>query len=47
MSAWPVRRAAVESIPLDVAFGRVLAADVATPEDVPPFRRSRVDGYAV
>lgn len=37
----------MESIPLDVAFGRVLAADVAAPEDVPPFRRSRVDGYAV
>ncbi len=29
------------------AFGRRLAADIHAPEDLPPFSRSTVDGYAV
>ncbi len=37
----------VESIPLDAALGRVLAADVVSPVDVPSFDRSNVDGFAV
>ena len=36
-----------ESIPLDAALGRVLAADVVSPVDVPSFDRSNVDGFAV
>ncbi len=36
-----------EHVALDEAFGRVLAADVLAPEDLPPFDRSTVDGYAV
>jgi putative molybdopterin biosynthesis protein len=36
-----------ESIPLDTALGRVLAADVISPVDVPSFDRSNVDGFAV
>jgi putative molybdopterin biosynthesis protein len=36
-----------ERVPLDAALGRVLAADVAAPVDVPSFDRSNVDGYAV
>jgi molybdopterin molybdotransferase len=36
-----------ESVPLDAAYGRVLAADVAAPIDLPPFDNSAVDGYAV
>src|SRR6476659_3881535 len=36
-----------ERIPLDVALGRVLAADVVSPVDVPSFDRSNVDGFAV
>src|SRR4051812_27415405 len=36
-----------ESIPLDAALGRVLAADVASPVDVPSFDRSNFDGFAV
>ena len=36
-----------ETIPLDSALGRVLAADVASPIDVPSFDRSNVDGFAV
>ena len=41
---WPVR---TESISLDKALGKILAGDVYSPCDVPAFRRSTVDGYAV
>jgi putative molybdopterin biosynthesis protein len=37
----------LERVPIDSALGRVLAADVASPVDVPSFDRSNVDGYAV
>ncbi|QDA31851.1 molybdopterin molybdenumtransferase MoeA [Thermococcus indicus] len=37
----------IESVPLSEALGRVLAEDVASPVDVPPFDRATVDGYAV
>jgi putative molybdopterin biosynthesis protein len=36
-----------EEIPLTRALGRVLAADVVAPVDVPGFDRSNVDGFAV
>jgi putative molybdopterin biosynthesis protein len=36
-----------EVVPLPAALGRVLAADVAAPLDVPGFDRSNVDGFAV
>jgi putative molybdopterin biosynthesis protein len=36
-----------ETVPLAAALGRVLAADVVAPLDVPGFDRSNVDGYAV
>ena len=36
-----------EMVPLDAALGRVLAADVVAPVDVPSFDRSNVDGFAV
>src|SRR5262245_52333210 len=36
-----------ETVPLTAARGRVLAADVTTPLDLPPFDNSAVDGYAV
>src|SRR5215472_12423325 len=36
-----------ETISLDDASGRVLAADVAAPLDVPGFDRAAMDGYAV
>ena len=36
-----------ESVPIDAALGRVLAADVVSPVDVPSFDRSNVDGFAV
>ncbi len=37
----------VESVPLEEALGRVLAEDVVSPIDVPPFDRATVDGYAL
>jgi putative molybdopterin biosynthesis protein len=37
----------VETVPLDAVLGRVLAADVISPVDVPSFDRSNVDGFAV
>src|SRR5580765_4238223 len=37
----------VEHITIDAALGRVLAADVVSPVDVPSFDRSNVDGFAV
>lgn len=37
----------VETVPLETALGRVLAADVISPVDVPSFDRSNVDGFAV
>ena len=36
-----------ETVPLNAALGRVLAADIQAGEDVPGFDRSTVDGYAV
>jgi putative molybdopterin biosynthesis protein len=36
-----------ETVPLASALGRVLAADVVAPVDVPSFDRSNVDGFAV
>ncbi|HYG87913.1 MAG TPA: gephyrin-like molybdotransferase Glp [Azospirillum sp.] len=39
--------AAVETVPLAAALGRVLAEDVTAPFDVPPHDNSAVDGYAV
>ena len=36
-----------ETIPLDVALGRVLAEDVRATVDVPGFDRSNMDGFAV
>ena len=36
-----------EEVPLPEALGRVLAEDVASDMDMPPFARSAMDGYAV
>jgi putative molybdopterin biosynthesis protein len=37
----------VENVAVDAALGRVLAADVVSPVDVPSFDRANVDGFAV
>lgn len=44
-SARPVSR--IEAVPLQEANGRVLAAGITAPFDVPPFSRAGMDGYAV
>jgi molybdopterin molybdotransferase len=36
-----------EKLNLDTALGRILAEDIYSPVDLPPFSRSTVDGYAV
>jgi molybdopterin molybdotransferase len=37
----------VEEVPLSECVGRVLAEDIISPIDIPPFDRSAVEGYAV
>ena len=37
----------VERVDISIAQGRIIAEDIASPEDIPGFRRSTVDGYAV
>jgi len=37
----------IESVTLESALGRVLAEDIISPIDVPPFDRATVDGYAL
>ena len=37
----------VEYLDVSQALGRILAKDINVPEDIPAFRRSTVDGYAV
>jgi molybdopterin molybdotransferase len=37
----------VEDVPLSECVGRVLAEDIISPIDIPPFDRSAVEGYAV
>src|SRR5262252_7703047 len=44
-TAVPVAR--TERVPLAAVDGRVLAADLVAPADVPPFNRAAMDGYAV
>jgi molybdopterin molybdotransferase len=41
------RREQSEEVPTAGALGRVLAEDVASPADLPTFRRSTMDGFAV
>jgi len=42
-----LERLGSETVPLDEALGRVLAADVRAEVDVPSFDRSNLDGFAV
>ena len=42
-----VTRLGDEEVPLDLALGRVLAEDVTSGIDVPPFDSSGMDGYAL
>jgi molybdopterin molybdotransferase len=42
-----VRALPTEEVPLEDAPGRVLAADIRSDRDMPPFDRAAMDGYAV
>jgi putative molybdopterin biosynthesis protein len=46
-AALDLRPLEAQAVPLGEALGRVLAADVTAPLDVPSFDRSNVDGFAV
>jgi len=37
----------IEDVTLEEGLGRVLAENISSPIDVPPFDRAKVDGYAV
>jgi len=43
----PLRTRDAEPVPLAAALGRVLAGAVLSPIDLPPFRNSQMDGFAV
>ena len=42
-----VQRMDEEVVPLEAAYGRVLAREICSPLDVPPWDNSAMDGYAV
>ena len=44
-SIWPIQGS--EVIPVSEAHGRFTATDIAAPMDLPPFKSSAMDGYAV
>ena len=46
IDSFPLRQE-VENVKIEEALGRVLAEDIVSPMDVPPFDRATVDGYAV
>jgi molybdopterin molybdotransferase len=43
----PLRDVGTETVALGAALGRVTAAEVRSPIDLPPFRNSQMDGFAV
>ncbi|WP_431953093.1 molybdopterin molybdotransferase MoeA [Nocardia lijiangensis] len=43
----PLAARPVESVPVPAALGRMLASDIRAPIDLPVFRNSAMDGYAV
>jgi molybdopterin molybdotransferase len=43
----PLRTRDAETVPVAAALGRVLAGAVLSPIDLPPFRNSQMDGFAV
>src|SRR5271169_6615246 len=47
IDALPRRLPHAEMLPIEECYGRVIAADIVSAEDLPAFSRSTVDGYAV
>lgn len=47
IASFPLAERLTNEVALEDAAGRVLASDIIAAEDIPPFSRSLVDGYAV
>ncbi len=47
IDALPCSLPHAETLPIEECYGRVIASDVVSAEDLPAFSRSTVDGYAV
>ena len=47
IASFPLKPLETAEVSIEEASGRILAADIIAPEDIPPFSRSLVDGYAV
>ena len=47
MNALQIGAPKTEMVPLQEAFGRVVAEDLIVEEDLPRFNRSAMDGYAL
>lgn len=47
MNNLPRKSAGVETLPTSASLGRILARDIVSQVDVPPFARAAMDGYAV
>lgn len=45
--AWTPARKHIETVPVDAAFGRVLAREVRSEVDIPAYPRSAMDGFAI
>lgn len=47
IESFPLGKKEIQKISFLEATGRIAAADIVASEDIPPFNRSLVDGYAV
>lgn len=47
IDALPYNRPHTEKLPIEECYNRIIASDIVSPEDLPAFSRSTVDGYAV
>jgi len=47
VNSLPKKSPDLESVSISLALGRVLATDILSPIDMPPFDRAAMDGFAV
>jgi len=43
----PFKKPAEINLPIEDSYGMIISRDIISPEDLPPFKRSTVDGFAV
>lgn len=43
----PFKKPAETILPIENSYGMIISRDIISPEDLPPFKRSTVDGFAV